>query len=63
MDRRRGVQSLRRLVALGTPCHVTTHFGYATVTRRADRALAHLRMVTGTTVRQARAHGAAASEL
>lgn len=63
MDRRCGVQSLRRLVALCTPCHATTHFGYATVTRRADGALAHLYMVTGMTVRGARAHVAAAGEL
>jgi hypothetical protein len=58
-----GVQSLRRLIALCSPCHLTTHFGYANVTGRTDQALAHLRTVTGMTDREAWAHIDAAQNL
>jgi hypothetical protein len=57
------VQSLRRLIAPCSPCHLTTHFGYANVTGRTDQALAHLRTVTGMTDRQAWAHIDAAQNL
>jgi hypothetical protein len=65
-DDHTGVQSLRRLIALCSPCHLTTHFGYANVTGRTGRtghALAHLRSVTGMTDREAWAHIDAAQNL
>lgn len=40
-------QSLRRLICLCTDCHTVTHFGLAQVRGVGDRALAHLRQVTG----------------
>ncbi|MGH3612524.1 MAG: DUF5710 domain-containing protein [Pseudonocardia sp.] len=42
-----GVQALRRLICLCSPCHLVTHLGYANVTGRAEEALAHLRRVNG----------------
>ncbi|MGH3614154.1 MAG: hypothetical protein ACRDRK_16485, partial [Pseudonocardia sp.] len=42
-----GVQTLRRLICLCSPCHLVTHLGYANVTGRAEEALAHLRRVNG----------------
>jgi hypothetical protein len=51
-----GVQALRRLICLCSPCHLVTHFGYANVTSRTDEALAHLRGVTGMSQPQAWAH-------
>lgn len=55
-DDRTGVQSLRRLISLCSPCHLTTHFGFANVTGRTDEALAHLRKVRGFTLAEALAH-------
>ena len=46
-DDSRGVQSLRRLIALCGQCHGASHFGLAQVQGRADEALAHLMAVTG----------------
>ncbi|ANY06370.1 DUF5710 domain-containing protein [Pseudonocardia sp. HH130630-07] len=40
-------QALRRLICLCSPCHLSTHIGYANVTGRAEQALAHLGEVTG----------------
>lgn len=48
-DEHASVQTLRRLICLCSDCHLTTHLGYANVTGLADRALAHLREVTGMT--------------
>ena len=62
-DDRTGVQALRRLIALCSPCHLVTHFGYANVTGRTDEAFAHLRAVTGMTQLQAWAHIRAAEDL
>jgi hypothetical protein len=42
-----GVQTLRRLLCLCSPCHLSTHLGYANVTGRVEQALAHLRRVNG----------------
>ncbi len=55
-DDRTGTQTLRRLICLCSPCHLTTHLGYANVTGRADEALTHLRRVTGLTDRQVSRH-------
>ncbi len=55
-DEHTGVQALRRLICLCSPCHLSTHMGYANVTGRADQALAHLRQVTGMTEAEARRH-------
>ena len=62
-DDRTGVQALRRLIALCSPCHLVTHFGYSNVTGRTDEAFAHLRAVTGMTQLQAWAHIRAAEDL
>ncbi|MFF4168894.1 DUF5710 domain-containing protein [Streptomyces sp. NPDC001744] len=50
------VQALRRLICLCTDCHTVTHFGLAQVRGLEDRALAHLRKVTGMSEAQAREH-------
>jgi hypothetical protein len=42
-----GVQTLRRLICLCSPCHLVTHLGYAGVTGRTEEALTHLRRVNG----------------
>lgn len=55
-DDRTRTQTLRRLICLCSPCHLSTHIGYANVTGRADEALAHLRHVTGMTDQQAARH-------
>lgn len=55
-DELAGVQVLRRLICLCSPCHLVTHFGYANVTGRTDEAFGHLRWVTGMSQPQARAH-------
>ena len=62
-DERTGVQSLRRLIALCSPCHLVTHFGYANVQGRTDDALAHLRKVNGLTLAEALAHVHAAEDV
>ncbi|KAA1016851.1 DNA primase [Pseudonocardia sp. EV170527-09] len=51
-DDRTGVQTLRRLVCLCSPCHLATHMGYASITGRTQEAQAHLRRVTGMTSRE-----------
>ncbi|MFC8173796.1 DUF5710 domain-containing protein [Streptomyces sp. NPDC057325] len=50
------VQTLRRLICLCTDCHTVTHFGLAQVRGLQDRALAHLRKVTGMDEARAREH-------
>jgi hypothetical protein len=55
-DERSGVQVLRRLICLCSPCHLSTHMGYANVTGRGDQALSHLHEVTGMTQSDARSH-------
>lgn len=55
-DDRTGTQTLRRLICLCSPCHLTTHLGHANVTGRADEALTHLRRVTGMTDQQVSRH-------
>ena len=62
-DERTGVQSLRRLIALCSPCHLVTHFGYANVQGRTDEALAHLRKVNGLTLAEALTHVHAAEDV
>jgi hypothetical protein len=62
-DDHRGVQTLRRLIAVCKPCHLVTHFGYANVTGRTDEAFAHLRAITGMSETQARAHIRSAEEV
>lgn len=62
-DERTGVQSLRRLISLCSPCHLVTHFGYANVQGRTDEALAHLRKVNGLTLPEALAHVYAAEDV
>ena len=62
-DEQTGVQSLRRLIALCSPCHLVTHFGYANVQGRTDEALAHLRKVNGMTLVEALAHVHAAEDV
>jgi hypothetical protein len=57
-----GVQALRRLIALCSPCHLVTHFGYANITGRTDEAFAHLCAVTGMTETQAWDHIHAAED-
>jgi hypothetical protein len=61
-DERTGVQSLRRLICLCSPCHLVTHFGYANVTGRTEEAFAHLRAVTGMSQAQAWEHVRAAED-
>jgi hypothetical protein len=51
-----GVQALRRLICLCSPCHLATHLGYANVTGRTDEALAHLCRVNGWDEGRAYAH-------
>jgi hypothetical protein len=58
-----GVQTLRRLICLCSPCHLSTHLGYANVTGRSGQAIAHLRQVTGMTQSQAWDHVDDAGEL
>ncbi|OLT19601.1 DNA primase [Pseudonocardia sp. CNS-139] len=58
-----GVQALRRLICLCSPCHLVTHFGHANVTGRTEEAFAHLRAVTGMTQQQAVEHVFAAERL
>jgi hypothetical protein len=62
-DERTGVQSLRRLIALCSSCHLATHFGYANVQGRTDEALAHLRKVNSLTLAEALAHVHAAEDV
>ncbi|MBN9096845.1 MAG: hypothetical protein J0I49_01815 [Pseudonocardia sp.] len=62
-DERAGVQALRRLICLCSDCHLSTHFGYANITGRADQALTHLRRVTGMTEHEIDRHVHAAGEL
>jgi len=62
-DEPTGVQALRRLICLCSPCHLVTHFGYANVTGRTEQAFAHLRRVTGMDDVQARVHVYAAEDL
>ena len=62
-DDHRGVQALRRLIAICKPCHLVTHFGLANVTGRTDEAFAHLREVTGMSQADAWAHVKAAEGL
>ena len=54
------VQRLGRLICLCTPCHQTTHFGYAQLRGYEEEALQHLTDVTGMSRTQARQHVAAA---
>jgi Domain of unknown function (DUF5710) len=46
-DETAGIQVLRRLICLCTPCHATTHYGLASKRGRGDQALTHLCAVTG----------------
>jgi hypothetical protein len=62
-DDRTGVQSLRRLISLCSPCHLVTHFGYANVQGRTDEALAHLRKVNNLTMAEALARVHAAEDV
>jgi hypothetical protein len=62
-DEPTGVQALRRLICLCSPCHLVTHFGYANVTGRTGQAFAHLRRVTGMNEVQGWAHVRAAENL
>ncbi len=55
-DEARSTQVLRRLICLCSDCHRTTHFGLAQVRGQADAAYEHLRVVTGMTVAQVKAH-------
>lgn len=55
-DEARGVQVLRRLICLCTPCHETTHYGLAQIRGRGDQALTHLCAVTGMPEAEAVAH-------
>ncbi|RKT83174.1 hypothetical protein SAMN05421805_105348 [Saccharopolyspora antimicrobica] len=56
-------QVLRRLICVCTDCHTTTHFGLAQVRGIDDRALAHLREVTGMSALEADEHVGAAFDL
>ena len=62
-DHDTGVQALRRLICMCSPCHLVTHFGYANVTGRTAEAFAHLERVTSMTHDQAHAHVRAAEDL
>ncbi|WP_263251283.1 DUF5710 domain-containing protein [Saccharopolyspora rosea] len=62
-DDRTRTQALRRLICLCTDCHTTTHFGLAQLRGVGDRAMAHLRQVTGMSTADAEAHVEAAFEL
>jgi hypothetical protein len=62
-DEHAGVQSLRRLICLCSPCHLVTHLGYASVTGRSEEAYTHLRAVTGMTLARAFDHVQAAEAL
>lgn len=62
-DQHAGAQALRRLICLCSPCHLVTHFRYASVTGRSEQAFAHLRRVTGMDNVHARAHVYAAENL
>lgn len=62
-DEHTGTQTLRRLICVCSPCHLSTHFGYANVTGRTGPALAHLREVTVMTQGEAWAHVEAAGDL
>ena len=62
-DERTGVQALRRLICLCSPCHLVTHFGYANVTGRAEQAFTHLCRVNGWDQAEALAHVHAAEAL
>lgn len=46
-DEGSGVQSLRRIISLCTPCHLVTHWGYARVSGREALAHAHYQRVAG----------------
>lgn len=61
--RRRGVQTLKRLICLCTDCHTVTHYGYAQVRGVEAQAFAHLMMVTRMSPARAREHIAAAFEV
>ena len=58
-----GVQALRRLICLCSPCHLVTHFGYANVTGRTDEAFAHLCRVNDWDQSRAYAHVYASENL
>jgi hypothetical protein len=62
-DEHAGVQTLRRLICLCSPCHLVTHFGHANVTGQTDKAFTHLCAVTGMTQAQAWNHVRTAEEL
>lgn len=49
-------QGLRRLIALCSACHETTHYGLAQVNGNAERALTHLKAVTWMTEQEAHRH-------
>ncbi len=53
---RRRTQVLKRLVCLCAGCHELTHYGLATLHGADRRAHAHLRAVTGMTIKEADAH-------
>lgn len=57
------MQTLRRIIALCSHCHLATHFGHATATGRADEAFADLRQVTGMDQAQAREDVRAAEQV
>jgi hypothetical protein len=56
-------QSLRRLICLCTECHTVTHFGLAQIRGVDERALAHLRSVSGMSESEAEDHVRAAFAL
>jgi len=62
-DDRSGVQTLRRLICLCTPCHTATHFGLAQLRGRDVEAFQHLCTVTGMTDQQGNDHVDAAFAL
>lgn len=62
-DHDRGVQALRRLIALCPMCHTATHYGRAEITGQAREAFVHLRTVTGMSDGQAYAHIDAAKQV
>jgi hypothetical protein len=59
-DEATGTQVLTRLLWICSDCHQATHFGLAEVRGQRERALGHLRTVTGMNPAQAEAHIAAA---
>jgi hypothetical protein len=55
-DEQKGVQALRRLLAVCEACHLATHYGFAQVSSRAEEALAQLIAVTGRSRHQIAEH-------